>query len=232
MTSGARDRPAEAEPSEACVAAFIKHPGWGGDGRDAHLGAPWHSACTHFATHADSRARHVPDGGLRARKPCNMTNRPCTSLVLRTTLALAAVLAIAPPELVQAAERPEPKGMTSGIMMEHCQKMMAQKQQMMDEMAAQDVHLTEQLAKMSAAPPSENVDLIASVVTHLVEERVAMDAKMAAMDEEMMKHVMGALADGQGVHGPGPHDDGHEGDGRQGAGCPRGASRREQVIQA
>ena len=32
--------------------------------------------------------------------------------------------------------------------------------------------------------------LMAAVITHMVEQRIAMDARKAKMEEEMMKHMM------------------------------------------
>ena len=80
--------------------------------------------------------------------------------------------------------------MTQTGMMERCKTMKEQKQQMKDDMKAQDARLTEQLATMNRAPDDEKVDLMAAVLTHMVEHRIVMDARKAAMEEEMMKHMM------------------------------------------
>ncbi len=75
-------------------------------------------------------------------------------------------------------------------MMKHCQEMKEKKQGMKEDSAAQDGQLTEQLAKMNAAPVDQKTDLLAAVVTHMVEQRITMDARKAKMEEEMMQHMM------------------------------------------
>ena len=75
-------------------------------------------------------------------------------------------------------------------MMERCQEMKEQKQKMMEDMKAQDAELTGQVAQMNSAPEDKKLGLIASVVTRMVEQRTAMDERMAKMQEEMMKHMM------------------------------------------
>ena len=69
-------------------------------------------------------------------------------------------------------------------------QMMDQKQKMQEDMKAQDAQLTEQLAEMNRAPKGKKTDLMAAVLTHMVEQRIAMDARKAQMEEEMMKHMM------------------------------------------
>ena len=74
-----------------------------------------------------------------------------------------------------------------GKMMEGCAAMKEQKQKMKEDMKAHDAQLTEQVAKMNSAPQDKKTDLLAAVVTHMVEQRIAMDARKAKMEEEMMK---------------------------------------------
>jgi hypothetical protein len=73
--------------------------------------------------------------------------------------------------------------MTEAKMTERCQEMM-------EDMKAQDAELTEQLTRMNSAPEDKKLGLIAAVVTRMVEQRTAMNARMAKMQEEMMKHMM------------------------------------------
>jgi len=74
--------------------------------------------------------------------------------------------------------------------MEQCQEMKEQKQKMKEDTEAQNAQLTEQLAKMNSAPEDKKVDLMASVLTLMAEQQIAMDAHKAKMDEEMMQHMM------------------------------------------
>ena len=82
------------------------------------------------------------------------------------------------------------KAMTAAPMMERCQEMKKRKQAMMDGIKAQDAQLAEQLASMNRAPEDQKLGLMAAVLTHLVEQRIAMDARKAQMEEAMMQHMM------------------------------------------
>jgi hypothetical protein len=82
------------------------------------------------------------------------------------------------------------ENMTEAKMMERCQEMKEQKQKMKEDMKAQDAQLTEQLTKMNRAPGDKKMGLMASVLTHMVEQQITMDARKAKMEEEMMKHMM------------------------------------------
>jgi len=119
-----------------------------------------------------------------------MTNQTSTNLVTRSSLALALALVIWSPVQSQSAEPAEGKKMMEGKMMERCQEMKEQKQKMMEAMKAQDAELTEQLTKMNSAPEDKKMSLMAAVITHMVEQRITMDARKAKMEEEMMKHMM------------------------------------------
>lgn len=113
-----------------------------------------------------------------------------TSFLIRSILALAMGLAIWSPLQAQSASHMEGKEMTEAKMMDRCQDMMEQKQIMKADMKAQDAELTAQLAKMNSAPQGQKLDLLAAVVTNMAEQRIAMDAKKAKMDEKMMQHMM------------------------------------------
>ena len=119
-----------------------------------------------------------------------MKKQTNTNLVIRSSLALALALAIGSPVQAQSAEPAEGKSMTEAKMMERCQEMKKQKQKMEEDMKAQDAELTEQLAKMNSAPEDKKMSLMAAVLTHMVEQRITMDARKAKMEEEMMQHMM------------------------------------------
>jgi hypothetical protein len=118
-----------------------------------------------------------------------MNNQTKTNLVIRSSLALALTLAIWSPVQARSAEPAEGKNMTEAKMMERCEEMKEQKQKMMEAMKAQDAELTEQLTKMNSAPEDKKMSLMAAVITHMVEQRITMDARKAKMEEEMMKHM-------------------------------------------
>jgi uncharacterized protein HemX len=119
-----------------------------------------------------------------------MKKQTHTNILIRSSLALALALAIWTPIQSQSAEPAEGKMMTEAKMMEHCQEMKEQKQKMKEDMKAQDSELTKQIAEMNHAPKDKKMDLMAAVITRMVEQRIAMDARKAKMEEEMMKHMM------------------------------------------
>ena len=130
-----------------------------------------------------------------------------TNLLIRSSLALALALAsgqlsacaghppgaspaVGSPGQALSAEPVEGKKMMEAKMKERCQEIMEQKQKMKEDMKAQDAELTEQLTKMNSAPEDKKMGLMAAILTHMVEQRIAMDARKAKMEEEMMKHMM------------------------------------------
>ena len=119
-----------------------------------------------------------------------MNNQTNTNLVIHSSLVLALALAIWSPVPARSAEPARGKMMMEGRMMERCQEMKEQKQKMMADMKTQDAELTAQIAKMNSAPEGKKMSLMAAVITHMVEQRIAMDARMAKMQEEMMQHMM------------------------------------------
>ena len=112
-----------------------------------------------------------------------MNNQTNTNLVIRSSLALALALAIWSPVQARSDEPAEGKNMTVAKMMERCQKMK-------EDMKAQDAELTEHVARMNRAPEDKKMGLMAAVITHMVEQRITMDARKAKMEEEMMQHMM------------------------------------------
>ena len=118
-----------------------------------------------------------------------MKNQTNTTLI-RSGLALALALAIWSPAHAQSTEPAKGQAMTAASMMKRCQEMKQQKQDMKDDIKAQDAQLTEQLANMNRAPEDQKTDLMAAVLTHMVEQRIAMDARKAQMEEAMMQHMM------------------------------------------
>ncbi len=84
----------------------------------------------------------------------------------------------------------EGKTMMQSTMTVSCQTMMGQKAKMMTDMKAQDAALTAQVAEMNRAPADKKMNLMAAVVTQMVEQQTAMNARKANMDETMMQHMM------------------------------------------
>lgn len=112
-------------------------------------------------------------------------NHPTNTIpILRSALAVAFALALWAPVLTRAAESAD------GKMMEHCEAMKAQKQKLMADVKEQDSELATRVAKMNSAAENEKLAMVAAVVTHLVEQQTAMNARKAKMEEAMMKHMM------------------------------------------
>ncbi len=107
---------------------------------------------------------------------------------VRTTLALTLALALWSPLQLRAAEpSPAPGGMEmSGSRPEQRQAMMERRHAMMAEMKAQDAELTALVAKLKTAPSDQKLDLLTTIVTRLVEQRAAMNARMESMPGGMM----------------------------------------------
>jgi hypothetical protein len=119
-----------------------------------------------------------------------MKNETQTNLLIRAGLALALALAIWSPIQALAAEPAEGKMMTEGKMKECCQAMKEQKEKLMAEMKAQDAELAVQVANMNSAPEDKKLGLMAAIVTRMVDQRTAMNARMEKMHEQMMGHMM------------------------------------------
>ena len=79
--------------------------------------------------------------------------------------------------------------MMEGKTKECCQGMKEQKQAMMAEIKAQDADLAAQVAQMNSAPEDKKLALLAAIVTRIVEQRTAMNARMEKMHGEMMQNM-------------------------------------------
>ena len=119
-----------------------------------------------------------------------MKNQTNTTFAIRSSVALALAVAIWSPLHAQSTGPAEGKPMTATAMMERCEEMQQQKQSLNDDIKAQNAQLTKQLANMNRAPEDQKTDLMAAVLTRMVEQRIAMDARKAQMEEAMMQHMM------------------------------------------
>ncbi len=121
-----------------------------------------------------------------------MKNQTKTNLILSATFACTLALSLS--GTVMAADEPaapvqngEHQMMGGKSMSE--KGMMDQKKKMMAAMKAQDSELIAEVAKMNSAPEDKKLDLVAAVVTRMVEQRTAMNAQMARMNDEMMQRM-------------------------------------------
>lgn len=123
-----------------------------------------------------------------------MKNQKQTNLFIRSSLTLALAFAFLSPLTSQSADPADPAApaedtASEGKMMEHCKKMMEQKEQMKADRQAQNTELTEQAARMNSAPAEKKVDEMAALITKMLEQRIAMDERKAKMEEGMMEHM-------------------------------------------
>ena len=109
---------------------------------------------------------------------------------IRSTFILALALTLWTPLQTHSADPDEGKAMKEGKMMERCQDMMKQKEQMHHQTQVQNAELTEQVAAMNSAPDDKKVGLMAAIVTRMAEQRTATDAHSGKMHEAMMGHMM------------------------------------------
>ena len=116
-----------------------------------------------------------------------MKNKSHMKSIVRFGFALVAALAIWIPIQAESVTPPESKMMMKGEKMENHQGMMQQHQAMMAEMKAQDAELAAKVTEMNSAPADKKLDLMAAIVTRLVEQRTSMAARMGTMQGEMMK---------------------------------------------
>lgn len=115
---------------------------------------------------------------------------------IRSGLMMALALALWSPVQAQSAAPADGKMMKDSKMMEphpamteSRPAMMQRHEAMMAELKAQDAALTAQVAAMNSAPKDQKLDLLAAIVTRLVEQRAAMNARMGMMRGEMMQHM-------------------------------------------
>lgn len=105
-------------------------------------------------------------------------------------VALALGMAAAFPLQLQATE-PMQGSMMDGSKTEWQKGMMQRHQALMAEMKTQDDELTDLVAKMNKASKDKKLDLLASIVTRMVEQRATMNQRMMKMQCEMMPTAMG-----------------------------------------
>jgi hypothetical protein len=116
---------------------------------------------------------------------------PLNSHLVRSSFGLALALILWSPVRAQSTEPAMGPPMSGGMMAKG--SMADRHAAMMAEMKSQDAELTAAVATMNSAPQDKKLDLLASIVTRLVQQRVAMDARMQEMHEGMMKSGMGPM---------------------------------------
>ena len=130
-----------------------------------------------------------------------MTPKRKISLAVRSALFLTLGLGFGYPAQAQGPEPAKGGTMTmDGSKMAHHDAMKDKQKAMMDQMKAQDAELTALVAKLNRASKDEKLDLIASILTRLVEQRSAMTLQMERMHGEMMQPMK--MGKGASSHHP------------------------------
>jgi Flp pilus assembly protein TadB len=75
--------------------------------------------------------------------------------------------------------------------------MMKQKKAMMTSMQTQDTALAARVAAMNAAIGGRKTELMAAIVTDLVDQRAAQNVQAGKMQEKMTAHMMGHMEMGK-----------------------------------
>lgn len=113
--------------------------------------------------------------------------------LIRRGLALAIALAVWSPGQLQSASHMDHEMKMDDKIMEKCEVLKKEKQEMQAKMKAQDAELIAAVATLNNAAQGRKLDLMAGIVTQLVEQRAAMHIQNANMQEKMMKHMMGHM---------------------------------------
>lgn len=90
----------------------------------------------------------------------------------------------------EAKAAQERQGMMSPEMRERCQAMMKKREQMHSKMQTMDKELQTLISEMKERRGDEKVEVIATVVERLVQQRQAMHKMMPKMQKENMRHMM------------------------------------------
>jgi hypothetical protein len=130
-----------------------------------------------------------------------MTIQLYKNLAVRSGLVLAMALALGAPGMAQSMDHSKmDHAKMDQSKMDHSKMKSDHMKEMMAEMKAQDAELTAQVARMNSASKEAKVDLMAEIVTKMVEQRTAMNARMEQMHGEMMKHM--EMSMGSNPHHP------------------------------
>lgn len=107
------------------------------------------------------------------------------------SLALSAIIAfaLASPSETLAASPKEGAMMPPGQNAERYTAMKEHHEKMMTEMRDQDAELATQIAAIKKAPENKKMDLMVTLVSHMVEQRTTMHENMSEMMENMREDM-------------------------------------------
>jgi hypothetical protein len=117
--------------------------------------------------------------------------------LIRASILIAMGLALGSPVQAQSAPPADGKMTMDGkameahrVVTEPEQTMMQRRQAMMIEMKGEDIELAAQVAQMNGAQAEQKIDLMAAIITRMVQQRTAMNARMETMQGEMKMPMM------------------------------------------
>jgi hypothetical protein len=74
--------------------------------------------------------------------------------------------------------------------MERCRELKEQKQRLAEDIKSQDAVLLELVSKMNSVTGAKKLDLLAALLTYMVQQRIVLDARRAKLERETMKHSL------------------------------------------
>jgi len=120
----------------------------------------------------------------------NMKSKTSTKFLIGSSIALGLAFAAWSPLQAKPADAPPAAVPTDAQMAAHCKEMNDAKVKFADDVKAQNALLTEEVTAMNGATDEKKLGLLCAVVTRMAEQRVAGDARRAAMDDSVMHHFM------------------------------------------
>lgn len=120
------------------------------------------------------------------------------SLAAGFMLALALVIINWSPLQSQTPTPGEKMVKMEGKMMDNCQAMMDEKAKMLADAKVKESDLTAEIDRMNNAPASEQLSLLAAVVTHMQQHRTSVAEQTENMHNKMMTHMMQHMEMGEG----------------------------------
>ena len=118
-----------------------------------------------------------------------MNTKITTTFITRFCFVLGLALSLWSPLQAQSTQPMEMKTKIDGKVTTSCQEMKEKKEKMIADMKTEDAELLAQVAKMPSTPQYELLGLMTALVTHMAEQRTAMDERMLKLDREMMQHM-------------------------------------------
>lgn len=120
-----------------------------------------------------------------------MNNPTHSNVIIGSKIALAMAIATGSPVQAQFANPSERKRLAVARMARRCESIKKRSRQLLDEMKTQDAALAADSARMKDTRTKDGTDIMAKVLAKMVEQQIAMHARMENMLDEMMELIQG-----------------------------------------